>query len=303
MPALRNEQLARIFHEIADVLEIEGELAFKIGAYRRAADSIAHTPVDVVAAYRAGTPPRLEGVGKAIDEKLAELADTGRLRYHEQLLAEVPPSLVTLLAVPGIGPRTAGDLWRALGVATLADLETAAREGRLREVKGISAKTEQRILEGIAELETRPPSRMHMAEARDVADRLASSSRPTRGSGRVTAAGSVRRGRETVGDLDLLVETDQAAEVLAAVRTMPAAERVVAGLRGGEHRVSVQLMRGPQADVMTYPPGTRRHATWSTSRDRPPTTCGSGSGHGTWAGACPSTASRGSMPAGAVLAG
>ncbi len=255
VPALRNEQLARIFHEIADVLEIEGELAFKIGAYRRAANSIAHTPIDVVAAYRAGTPPRLEGVGKAIDEKLAELADTGRLRYHEQLLAKVPPSLVTLLSVPGIGPRTAGDLWRALGVATLSDLELAAREGKLREVKGISAKTEQRILEGIAELETRPPTRMHMAEARDVADRLALLIETYPGVRTVTAAGSVRRGRETVGDLDLLVETDQPAEVLAAVRTMAAAERVVAGLRTGEHRVSVQLLRGPQADVMTYPPG------------------------------------------------
>jgi len=255
VPPLRNEQLARILHEIADVLEIRGELAFKISAYRRAADSIAHTPVDVVAAYRAGTPPRLEGVGKAIDAKLAELADTGRLHYHEQLLAEVPPSLVTLLAVPGIGPRTAGDLWRALGVATLADLESAAREGRLREVKGISAKTEQRILDGLGELETRPASRMHMAEARDVADRLALLIGTYPGVRSVTAAGSVRRGRENVGDLDLLVETDQPAEVLSAVRTMAATERVVAGLRGGEHRVSVQLLRGPQADVMTYPPG------------------------------------------------
>ena len=96
VPALRNEQLAVMFHEIADVLEITGELAFKIGAYRRAADSIAHSPIDIVAAYRAGTPPKLEGVGKAIDEKLAELADTGRMRYHEQLLAQVPPSLVTV---------------------------------------------------------------------------------------------------------------------------------------------------------------------------------------------------------------
>jgi DNA polymerase (family X) len=254
VPALRNEQLAAVFHEIADVLEITGELAFKIAAYRRAADSIAHSPVDVVAAYRAGSPPRLEGVGKAIDEKLAELADTGRLRYHEQLLAVVPPSLVTLLSVPGIGPRTAGDLWRALGIATLADLELAAREGRLREVKGISAKTEQRILDGLAELEARPPTRMHMAEARALADRLAQLIDTYPGVRGVTPGGSVRRGRETVGDLDLLVETDQPAEVLAAVRDMPPAERVVAGLRGGEHRVSVQLLRGPQADVMTFPP-------------------------------------------------
>ena len=87
MPALRNEQLARIFHEIADVLEIRGELAFKIGAYRRAADSIAHSPIDSSRHIARGRPPQLEGVGKAIDEKLAELADTGRLRYHEQLLA------------------------------------------------------------------------------------------------------------------------------------------------------------------------------------------------------------------------
>ncbi len=255
VPALRNEQIAAMLHEIADVLEITGELPFKIGAYRRAADSIAHSPVDIVAAYRAGAPPRLEGVGKAIDEKLAELADTGRMSYHEQLLAVVPPSLVTLLIVPGIGPRTAGDLWQQLGIATLADLELAAREGRLRSVKGISAKTEQRILAGLAEVGTRPPARMHMAEARALADRLAQLIETYPGVRGVTAAGSVRRGRETVGDLDLLVETDRPADVLAAVRSMQPAERVVAGLRGGDHRVSVQLLRGPQADVMTTPPG------------------------------------------------
>ncbi len=255
VPALRNEQIAAMFHEIADVLEITGELPFKIGAYRRAADSIAHSPVDVVAAYRAGTPPRLEGVGKAIDEKLAELADTGRMRYHEQLLAIVPPSLVTLLSVPGIGPRTAGDLWRELGIANLQDLEVAAREGRLRSVKGISAKTEQRILEGLAELEARPPTRMHMAEARALADRFAEFLETYPSVVAATPAGSVRRGRETVGDLDLLVETDDPATVLAAVAVAPGVERVVAGVRGGGHRTSVQLLGGPQVDVMTMAPG------------------------------------------------
>jgi DNA polymerase (family 10) len=254
VPALRNDQLATILHEIADVLEITGELAFKVAAYRRAADSIAHCPVDIVGAYRAGDPPRLEGVGKAIDEKLAELSDTGHMRYHDQLVAQVPASLVTLLSVPGVGPRTAGDLWRELGIANLADLELAAREGKLRTVKGISARTEQRILDGLADLETRPPSRMHMAEARAVADRLVTLIETYPGVLGVTAGGSVRRGRETVGDLDLLVETDRPADVLAAVRTMPVAERVVAGIRGGDHRVSVQLLRGPQADVMTFPP-------------------------------------------------
>ncbi len=255
VPALRNEQIAAMFHEIADVLEITGELPFKIGAYRRAADSIAHSPVDIVAAYRAGTPPTLAGVGKAIDEKLAELADTGRMRYHEQLLAVVPPSLVTLLSVPGIGPRTAGDLWRELGIANLQDLEVAAREGRLRSVKGISAKTEERILAGLAELETRPPTRMHMAEARALADRLAELLEVDPSVVGAMPAGSVRRGRETVGDLDLLVETDDPAAVLAAVAVAPGVERVVAGVRGGGYRTSVQLLRGPQLDVMTMAPG------------------------------------------------
>src|SRR6187549_2160230 len=251
---LTNASVAALFHEIADVLEITGELPFKIGAYRRAADSIAHCPTDVMAAYRSGTPPRLEGVGKAIDEKLAELATTGRMAYHERLVATVPPTLVTLLRVPGIGPRTAGDLWRALGIATLEDLELAAREGRLRSVKGISEKTEERILAGIAELETRPPMRLHMAEARSLADRFGALVETFPGVVSVTACGSVRRGRETVGDLDLLVACEDPAAVLAEVQVATGVERVVAGVRGGGYRTSVQLLRGPNVDVMTMAP-------------------------------------------------
>src|SRR5215218_4645832 len=118
VPLLANDELARIFYEIGDMLEIQGELPFKIGAYRRAAESIAHSPVDIARAYRAGTPPRLPGVGRAIDEKLAELADTGRLRYYERLRRDVPPSVVTLLQVPGLGSRTAGELWRQAGISS-----------------------------------------------------------------------------------------------------------------------------------------------------------------------------------------
>ncbi len=253
--ALTNEQVATLFHEIADVLEIQGELPFKVGAYRRVADTIAHSPIDVMAAYRSGTPPKLPGVGKAIDEKLAELATSGRMGYHERLVATVPPSLVTFLRVPGIGPRTAGDLWRALGVATLDELEMAAREGRLRTVKGISAKTEQRILEGISEVAARPPKRMHMAEARELADRLVALAETWPGVASAQTGGSVRRGRETVGDLDLLVATADQAAVLDEVHRAPGVERVVTGVRGGGYRTSVQLLRGPQLDVMTMRPG------------------------------------------------
>ena len=127
------------------MLEIQGEVAFKTGAYRRGADNIAHASVDIAQAYRAGNPPKIAGVGKAIDEKLAELADTGRLRYYERLREDVPPSVVTLLQVPGLGPRTAGELWRQANISTLDQLEDAATKGTLRELKGMTANSERRI--------------------------------------------------------------------------------------------------------------------------------------------------------------
>ncbi len=146
VPLLDNDELARIFYEIGDMLEIQGELPFKVGAYRRAAESIANSPLDIARAYREGKPPKLPGVGRAIDEKLAELSDTGRLRYYERLRQDVPPSVVTLLQVPGLGPRTAGELWRQAGIASLDQLEAEATAGRLRELRGMSEKTEQRLL-------------------------------------------------------------------------------------------------------------------------------------------------------------
>jgi DNA polymerase (family 10) len=256
VPTLRNEQLARILYEIGDMLEIKGEVPFKVGAYRRAADTVAHSPVDLVAAYRAGSPPRLPGVGKAIDDKLAELADTGRLAYYEGLRAEVPPSLVTLLTVPGLGPRTAGDLWRGLGISTLDELEEAARAGRLRQVKGISERSEAKILDGLAEVRKRPARRMHMAEARHAAERLIELIETLPGVRCAVPAGSVRRMRETVGDLDILVETDAPEETVAAFQDLAVVDRVGGhGGRLGTRRTTVQLLRGPQVDLMTMPPG------------------------------------------------
>jgi DNA polymerase (family 10) len=253
---LRNDELARIFYEIGDMLELRGEMPFKVGAYRRAADSILHSSIDLVGAYRAGKAPRLPGVGKAIDEKLDELADTGRLRFYERLRRDVPPSLVSLLAVPGLGPRTAGDLWRALGIATLAELETAATEGRLREVRGISAKTESKILDGLSELRKRPPKRMRLGQAEEVIERVAPVLATAPGVRSVVPAGSFRRRRETIGDLDILVETDKPEAVIADLHASRIIDRVGGhGGRLGTLRTTVQLMRGPQLDVMTMPVG------------------------------------------------
>lgn len=252
---LTNARIAAVLAEIADLLDIKGESSFKVGAYRRAADSVKGSGVEVAAAYTAGDPPRLRGVGGSISDRIEELVSTGQLAYHEALRTEVPPTLLELLAIPGVGPRTVGEVWRTLGIATLPELERAAQGGQLRQIRGISAKTEAHIVAAIGELERRPPRRMLMAEAHGLADRAVALIETLPDVVSATTAGSVRRGRETVGDLDVLVETERPAQVLEALRGLPVIESVEGGGRGGADRATVRLVGGPQLDLMAMPPG------------------------------------------------
>src|SRR5687767_12694463 len=163
--ALSNGDLARTFHEIGDMLEVKGELVFKTVAYHRAADAIGRSPIDLVAAYRSGNAPKIPGVGQAISDKIAELVTTGSMRFHEKLRAEVPPSLVGLLRIPGLGPKSVRLIYEQLGIETIEDLKRAAEAGTLRTLKGLSAKTEALILSGIEKLESRPTRLLiHRAE-------------------------------------------------------------------------------------------------------------------------------------------
>src|SRR5258706_312650 len=145
---LTNGDLARTFHEIGDILEVQGEIPFKTIAYHRAADTIGRSPIDLVAAYRSGEPPKVAGVGQAISDKILELVTTGRMAYLERLRAEVPASLVELLEIPGLGPKTVRQLHVELGIEDMAGLKAAAEAGRGRTVPGLSERTAKRILEG-----------------------------------------------------------------------------------------------------------------------------------------------------------
>ena len=252
---LTNARIGEELREIADLLEIRGDSGFKVNAYRRAADSVARAGVDVAAAYRAGERPALPGVGASISERIEELATEGHMAYRQELRAQVPPTLLEWLAIRGVGPRTAGEIWRTLGIATLAELEAAARAGRLRKVRGLSERTESRVLEGIAEIDRRPQRRMRIDEAHAFAAQALELVASLEGVRSVTAAGSVRRWRETVGDIDLLIETGDPPAVLQRLRASPAVGSVEAGLRGGSDRATVRLLGGPQLDVMTMPPG------------------------------------------------
>ncbi len=251
VPLLRNDQLARIFYEIGDMMELKGENPFKASAYRRAAEALAHAQFDVATAYRERKPPPIPGVGKAIDEKLAELADTGRLRFYERLRREVPPTLVALLDVPGLGPRTVRELHDRLGITTLAGLEAAARGGHLRGLRGMGQRTEERVLAGLAAMERRRV-RIRLDAAAEVVERVVSAVRRTSGLRSIVPAGSFRRRRETIGDIDLLAESADPPALIERFSSLPAVEHVIAR---GSHKAAVELMRGPQVDLMIMPPG------------------------------------------------
>ena len=251
VPLLSNAELARIFHQIGDMLEVQGELVFKTVAYHRAADAIAHSPVEVARAYREGHPPRIPGVGAAISKKLEELATTGRLAYYERLREEVPPSLVELLEIPGVGPRTVKLLYEQRGIETLDDLRRAAEAGHLRDLRGMSERTEAAILDGIAQLQRRQ-QRMRLGEAERFVGRIVAALQDTPGLRSLVPAGSFRRRQETIGDLDLLASTDDPGALVDRFVGLPSVERVIGA---GLHKASVRLRDGPQVDLMVMPPG------------------------------------------------
>jgi len=249
-PLLSNAELARIFYEIADLLEIKGELVYKAVAYRRVADAIERSPVEVARAYREHQPPRLVGVGAAIAEKLQELADTGRLAYLERLRGEVPRTLLELLAVPGVGPRTVHTLHERLGIADLDDLRRAAESGALRAIRGMTERTEQAILVGIDGL-ARVPTRMRLGQAARLVEKVREGLAGTPGLVRLDAAGSFRRRVPTIGDIDLLAVSSEPHQLADRFVAMASVQRIVAH---GLHKSAVQLNEGRQVDLMIAPP-------------------------------------------------
>jgi DNA polymerase (family 10) len=250
--ALTNGDLARIFHDIGDMLEVKGELVFKTVAYHRAADAIGRSPVDLVAAYRAGAPPPIPGVGKAISDKIAELAGTGRMAFYERLRSEVPPGLVELLRIPGLGPKTVRQIWTELGIQSIADLQAAAESGRLRTLRGLSARTETLVLEGIERLAS-ASDRLHLHRAEATIDGLMAALAGTPGLVSLEPAGSFRRKKETIGDLDLLAETTDGPGLIERFTSMGVVDGVIGK---GAYKAAVRLLRGPQVDLMVMPPGT-----------------------------------------------
>ncbi|UCF28027.1 MAG: DNA polymerase/3'-5' exonuclease PolX, partial [Chloroflexota bacterium] len=238
------------FETIANLLEIKGEVIYKILAYRKAADSLRDYGGNVYTVWQEGKLTDIPGVGKAISEKIDELYTTGHLEFLDKLSSEVPPSLAELLEVPDLGPKKVALFWKELGITDLADLEAAAQAGELQNLAGMGQKSEAKILAGIEAL-SRRTTRTPLWKAWPAADELLKKLLNIPGVEQAVAGGSLRRMKETVGDLDLLVAAADSAPVMEAFTNLPEVLQVIGS---GKTKSSVEFNNGLRAQLWVHPP-------------------------------------------------
>jgi DNA polymerase (family 10) len=256
--ALSNRNIADIFDTVADMLQIKGEIIHRVLAYRNAADSIRELPRDLRAYAADGTLDTVPGVGKIIAEKIQEMLDTGKLDFYDRLAEEIPPGVVDILHINGVGPKKAKMFWQEAGLTSIDMLEAAAREGKLRDMPGMGAKSEVKIIEGIEAYkrratDTRTPLGIALPAAETILNRLLELPEAHFGS----VAGSIRRARPTIGDVDLLIASDTPVPIMERFVGMSEVARI---LGHGDKKSSVELLNGLQVDLRVIAP-----ARWGTA--------------------------------------
>jgi DNA polymerase (family 10) len=249
---MKNPEIAAAFEQIADILEFQGANAFRVRAYRNAA-RIIHELSEPIARI-VGHPERklteFSGIGADLAEKITVLVTTGGLPMLEELRAQVPESVLLLMRVPGLGPKKAAKLFKELGVKTLAELRAACEAERVRELEGFGAKTEAAILSGMTLAESPEVQRMYWADADVFARALLEHLRSAASIKQIEMAGSYRRGRETIGDLDIVVESTDPKEVMDRLAEFP---DLAAVLGRGDTKMSIRLGSGLQVDLRIVP--------------------------------------------------
>lgn len=242
---MKNLEIAGIFNNMADLLEIKGDNPFKIRAYRRAAQNLESIAEDLATIAKRGDLQEIPGIGKDLSKKIEEYLLTDSMANYEELKGEIPEALLGLIAIQGVGPKKAKLFHEALGVNSIEELEKMARAHRLQSLPGIKEKTEENILRGLA-LYRQGVERMNlgyaMALSRSVIDQL----KGVPGVERIDPAGSLRRKRDTIGDVDILVSSSSPHEVMEAFIHLPEVREVLAR---GETKSSVLTQEGYQMDL------------------------------------------------------
>jgi len=245
-----NAEIAEVLSEIAILLEIKGENPFKVRAYQRAAETIQSLTQDLSEIRQQGELRSLQGVGASIADKIAELLDIGKCAHHQELLREFPSSVFDMLRVPGVGPKTVKLLLEREGIATLEALEQAASAGLLRTLPGLGEKTEQEILRGITRLREYS-KRTNLGLAWAIAEGIMAQLRAEAPVDQMQAAGSLRRMKETIGDIDILITSDNPEPVMDRFVSL---DLVAEMLAHGPTKSSILTEAGIQADLRVVAP-------------------------------------------------
>ncbi|RMG96487.1 MAG: DNA polymerase/3'-5' exonuclease PolX [Chloroflexi bacterium] len=247
---VKNREVAEMFARIADMLSIRGDQVHRVLAYRRAAESIEALGRDINQVYAEGKLTDIPGIGQTLAAKIEEMLTTGKLSFYERLAEEVPPSLVELLRVEGLGPKRVRQIYEVLGVTTLAELTAVAREGKLRQLPGMGAKSEAKILAAIEALARHGDDRTPLGVAWPIAQEILAVLAKVPGVTKTAVAGSLRRMKETIGDIDLLVAATDPEPVMERFCTLDNVESVAAR---GSTKSRVILLNGLGVDLRVLP--------------------------------------------------
>src|SRR3989338_3413734 len=242
-----NKEIAQILEEIAELLEIKGENPFKIRAYHNGARVIEGLASDIAEFARSGKLREIKGIGEGLAEKITELVKTGKCKYHHELTKSLPAGILDLLQIPGLGPKRAKALFEKLKIKSVAELERACHENRLVDLDGFGEKSQAKVLEAIKH-HKKTEGYFLISQAKEESEKFLQYLKKSKGISRIEVAGSIRRHKEIVHDMDILISTKPPAPIHQAFTSYPAVDQILAK---GETKSSVILKSGIQADLRT----------------------------------------------------
>lgn len=247
---MKNQEIAEIFERMGILNEMKGENVFKVRAYHKAAETIAGLGEDIESVKQESRLKDIPGIGDALQEKIAEYLETGRMAAYDRLVQEIPESILDIVDIPSVGPKKAKMFFDRMGIKDVAGLKRAASDGRLLTLPGIKAKTVQNILDGI-KIVAEGQERMDLATATRIADDVTAALKKVASPKKLSVAGSLRRGKETVRDIDLLIQTAHPERVMDAFVRLPQVRKVNAH---GETKSSVMIGDNVQVDLRIVEP-------------------------------------------------
>lgn len=248
---MKNKEVVELLEEIADLLALHGETVFRVRAYQRVAQQIDGLTRSIEEIVAEGKLREIPGIGEGIAEKITEFINTGSLKYLEDLKKKTPVGLLEIMKVPGLGPKTTKLLYDTLKIKNLDDLERAAKEGKLHNLPHLGVKSEENIIHGISFLKQEGRERILLSEAHLVAEAILNELKKVSGVEQISVAGSLRRQKETVRDIDILCTAKQSESVMSAFVKLPQVKEVLAQ---GVTKSSVRLENGIQCDLRVVEP-------------------------------------------------